>query len=131
MLRRTAAAALLTLLGAVPVFSAVTAYDRAASMAVGETTLSKGYDGANAAGAVRAQVDGTSAANGLAASMTTPAGRTPSAPKVGFVPSPAQFGRGAAIVWAAGGFALGGPIGALIGAALGFGIGFFLSKLLG
>lgn len=138
MLRRTAAAAALTLLAAAPALAATAAYDRAAVMATGETTLSKGYDGGAAAGAVKAPMNGASANDGLTIPAPPAAGRARAALKSAAVPAPDQApsSRGLLIAAALGvagtfcGFSFGGLIGALIGAAVGVGIGFALLKLL-
>jgi len=140
MLRRTLALALLTAAAGITASAANTAYDRAASMAAGETALGRGYDGANVAGAVKASVSGALGNGGLTAPNASPA-RT--AMNASAVPSPnddkERAGKGMskaarlyppAVLGAVVGAALGGPIGALFGAALGFGIALLLSKTL-
>lgn len=138
MLRRTAAAAALTLLAVAPALAATAAYDRAAGMATGETPLSKGYDGGAAAGAVKVPAHGASADDGLAVPAPPAAGRTRAALKPAAVPAPDKepSSKGWIIVAVLGvagafcGFPFGGLTGALIGAAVGVGIGFALLKLL-
>ena len=144
MLRRTIALALLAAAAVLPASAANTAYDRAASMAAGETTLGRGYDGANAAGAVKASANGTVNAAGLVtagsphSSLSRPsltASAVPT-PNRGFMGGDSPFRRAAfgftgAVAGAAVGGALGGPVGALFGAILGYGIALMLSKMLG
>ncbi|OGS39869.1 MAG: hypothetical protein A2506_05535 [Elusimicrobia bacterium RIFOXYD12_FULL_66_9] len=144
MLRRTIALTLLVAAAALPAAAANTAYDRAASMATGETALGRGYDGAKAAGAVKASVNGTLANGALITSGSAPNSLTHAAMNAAPVPTPDKgflgddsaarrigFGASGAVMGAVAGGALGGPIGALLGAALGFGIALMLSKLLG
>lgn len=133
MLGRTIALALLAAAAVLPASAAGTAYDRAASMAVGETALGRGYDGANAAGAVKASVNGVSAGAALAAPGPHRVSKARTDLDAAPVPSPALtvvLEAAGAASGAAAGWALGGPIGAVCGAALGFGIALMLSKLL-
>ena len=114
MLRRTIAVALLIAAACVTAFAANTAYDRAAGMATGETSLGRGYDGADAAGTVKASY--------VPANRSFLGGDSP-ARRIG-------FGVAGAAVGAAVAGTLGRPIGALLGAVLGFGIALMLSKRL-
>lgn len=132
MLGQTVAAALLVAAACIPASAAHTAYDRAASMAAGETALGRGYDGVNAAGTVKASVSGVSSNGGLVAPGSVRSSLT-AALNSSSVPSPARrigFGTAGAAVGAVAGGSPGRPIGAVLGAMLGFGIALMLSKLL-
>ncbi|OGS01413.1 MAG: hypothetical protein A2V88_13830 [Elusimicrobia bacterium RBG_16_66_12] len=141
MLGRTIALALLAAAAVLPASAAGTAYDRAASMAAGETALGRGYDGAGAAGAVKASVNNVPGGAALAApeprrisqTRTVLDAASITALYDASVPAPALTTglevAGAAVGAVALGSA-GGPVGALIGGMLGFGIALMLSKLL-
>ncbi|MEK7383950.1 MAG: hypothetical protein AAB262_11795 [Elusimicrobiota bacterium] len=133
MLARAIALALLTAAVVLPASAANTAYDRAASMAAGETALARGYDGTNAAGTVRASINGTPNSGGLVTPGSPRASLTHATKDASSVPAPDRarmFEVAGAAAGAVAGGALAGPIGALFGAALGFGIALMLSKLL-
>lgn len=137
MLGRTIALAFLTVAAVLPASAANTAYDRAASMATGETALGRGYDGANAAGAVKASANGTFSNAGLATPEASRSSVMHPALNTAAVPAPYRggdfpaSGTGFEAAGTAEETAARGVAGALIGASLGFGIALTLSKLLG